>query len=117
MVVAFTLSKLFLFNAKKSGNIVKEAIKFTVVSGAALLVTLGFALLALQINNYYLEINPEVHVWAKDTFGSMGLKFVNRELASHVFGTIFGFITNFFGHKLISFRSTGILTKLRLKQS
>lgn len=115
MVVAFTLSKLFLFGAKNSGNLTKEAIKFVLVSMAALGVTLVFALLALELNNYYLEHNPEQHAWVKTNIGALGFSFINRELASHICGTGFGFFTNFFGHKLLTFRETGIMDKLRGK--
>lgn len=108
MVVAFTLSKLFLFDAKKSGNVLREAIKFTFVSMAALGVTLAFALIALEINNYYLTKSPDVHAWFKTNIGALGFKFINRELASHIFGTGFGFFTNFFGHKMVTFRETGV---------
>jgi putative flippase GtrA len=111
MVVAFALTKLFLFDAKNSGNTTKEAIKFVVVSAAAWAVTLCFALLALQINNYYIQVNPDVHNWVKTNIGALGFAFINRELASHIFGTGFGFVTNFFGHKLITFRNTGIAGK------
>lgn len=113
MVVAFVLTKLFLFGAKNSGNTVKEAIKFVAVSAAAWAVTLFFALVALQINNYYLLQHPDVHSWAKTNIGALGFAFINRELASHIFGTCFGFVTNFVGHKLITFRSTGIADKFK----
>lgn len=115
MVVAFTLSKLFLFGAKGSGNLYKELAKFVLVSTAAWFVTLQFALFALKINNYYLQEHPEVHAWAKTNIGKLGFKFLDRRLLSHVFGTGFGFVTNFIGHKLFTFRSTNILEKIGLK--
>jgi putative flippase GtrA len=46
----------------------------------------------------------------------LGFSFINRELASHIFGTGFGFFTNFFGHKLVTFRSTGIMVRIAKKK-
>jgi len=62
-------------------------------------------------------MHPDLHAWAKTNIGSLGFSFINRELASHIFGTGFGFFTNFFGHKLLTFRETGIMDRIKRRPS
>lgn len=111
MIVGFTLTKMFAFGAKDSGNTTREAIKFFIVSMVALLVTLIMSVAALILNNYLFETYPQFHnkvlTALKGTY-----KFINREFASHLFGIGFGFFANYFGHKFVTFKTTGYWEKM-----
>lgn len=113
MLVAFNLTKRFVFGAQNSGKTKREAVKFFAVSVVALSITLLFAIIGLEVNNAYLKSNPEFHSYVKETIGAFGFKFINRELLSHIFGTFFGFFTNYFGHKHFTFKKTGLLDWVR----
>lgn len=112
MIVGFVLSKLFVFKAQETGNIWREMIKFFIVSMAAMLVTLAGSLVVLNIFNWYFHANPAHHRWLAQTIADLfGSRIINRELASHLGGTVVGFFTNFFGHKQFTFRNTGYWEK------
>jgi putative flippase GtrA len=98
MSVGFILTKQFAFNAKGSGNTYREMVKFTIVSLLALLSTLLASIMALKVLNVYLT--------------SRSLFF--RETAAHLTGMGFSFLTNFFGHKLFTFKSTGVYDRVSL---
>lgn len=112
MVVGFVLTKLFAFDAKDSNNTKREAIKFTMVSFAALLFTFIMSTAFRWILNLYFIANPEVHAIVADEVSKLGHKFINRELLAHLAGTGMGFFVNFFGHKFFTFRSTGYMEKV-----
>ena len=111
MVVAFVLSKLFAFDSRKSGRTTREAIKFVIVSFFAMAVTMTIANLALLFNEAVIVKNPNLHETVVNVLQPYGYTFINRELASHLAGMSVGFFVNFIGHKLITFKSTGVWAK------
>jgi putative flippase GtrA len=130
MVVGFVLTKLFAFNARNSGNVTREAIKFFLVSMVALTVTWIFSELILRVVNTWFERYPntqallealvgEVTKMTTDVSGfSISLAFIDRLLFSNLGGICFGFFANFFGHKYFTFKTTGLHEKiLRKKKS
>ncbi|WP_370469339.1 GtrA family protein [Nibrella viscosa] len=101
-VVSFLPTKIFAFSAKQTGNTGREAIKFVVIALVALVVQ-------VFVSKYTLE-------WvANPLLPSIG-KFY-REKSSHVVGMGFSFMANYFGHKLLTFRSTGMYDRIRSKSA
>jgi putative flippase GtrA len=113
MVVGFVLTKMFAFGARNSGNTYREMVKFAMVSAVALLVTLAFSLVFLALFNWYFEYDPVNHEFISTNIMKLGIPVINRELASHLGGTGFGFFANFFGHKFFTFKSTGYYDKIK----
>ena len=111
MVVGFVLTKFFAFNARASENTRREMIKFVLVSVVALIVTLITSLLVKRVFSLYFTHNPDFHVFIATEVSKLGYGFINRELAAHLGGTIFGFFINFFGHKFFTFKATGYWEK------
>jgi len=119
MVVGFFLTKMFAFNARNSGNVTREAIKFFLVSMVALTVTWIFSELILRVLKYWFEHYPttqqllealvgEFHTMTTDLTGiPVSLAFIDRFLFSNLGGICFGFFANFFGHKYFTFKTTG----------
>ena len=119
MVVGFVLTKLFAFNARNSGNMTREAVKFFMVSMVALCVTWFFSELLLRFVNFYFQRYPstqfhlealvgDVTTMVDDVTGiPIRLAFIDRQLFSHMGGICFGFFANFFGHKYFTFKTTG----------
>lgn len=102
-VLTFMPTKKYAFAAAKTGNTGREAIKF-----------LGIALVALVVQVYVAKYTLE---WvATPLFPSPDLKFW-RETGSHVVGMGMSFLANYFGHKLLTFRSTGVYDKIRSRSS
>lgn len=98
MVVSFLPAKLFAFAAKETGNTTREGIKYMIIA---------FLALAVQVysSKYMLE-------WiANPLFPDTSMFW--REKTAHVVGMGFSFMANFFGHKLLTFRSTGVYNRLR----
>lgn len=97
-VVSFVPTKRFAFSAGKTGNTGREAIKFLIIALVALVVQVIVSKLTLTwIANPLLSEVPAF--W--------------REKGSHVVGMGMSFLANYFGHKLLTFRSTGVYDKLR----
>ncbi len=97
-VLTFVPTKKYAFAANKTGNTGRELIKF-----------LGIALVALVVQVYVSKFTlewvanplfPDLPPWA-------------REKGSHVVGMGMSFLANYFGHKLLTFRSTGVYDKIR----
>ncbi len=97
-VLTFIPTKKYAFAAAKTGNTGREAIKF-----------LGIALVALVVQVYVSKFTldwvanplfPELPQWA-------------REKGSHVVGMGMSFLANYFGHKLLTFRSTGVYDRIK----
>lgn len=119
MIVGFVLTKLFAFNARNSGNVTREAIKFFLVSMVALCVTWFFSEIILRIVNFYFSSYPTTQVLLEALVGDITnqiddltgipirLSFIDRQLFSHLGGIGFGFFANFFGHKYFTFKTTG----------
>jgi len=124
MVVGFTLTKLFAFNARNSGNITRELIKFFLVSMVALTVTWFFSEIILRVINFWFGAYPttqfhlealvgEVSQMVNDFIGiPLSLAFIDRLLFSNLGGICFGFFANFFGHKYFTFKTTGFYDRM-----
>ena len=98
-LVGFALTKRFAFNAKGSGNTYREMAKFTLVSLLALAITVCVASFALQLLNRFASSRP----------------LLVRETLAHLTGMGFSFVTNFLGHKLFTFKTTGVYNRVALR--
>lgn len=101
-VLTFFPTKRYAFSAGNTGNTGREAIKFLAIAIVALLVQ-------VYVAKYTLE-------WIADPFFP-GLSKLWREKSSHVVGMGMSFLANYFGHKLLTFRSTGMYDKLRSRSA
>jgi putative flippase GtrA len=97
-VVSFMPTKRFAFSAGKTGNTGREAIKFLII-----------ALVALIVQVY---VSKFTLTWVANPLFP-GLSPFWREKGSHVVGMGLSFLANYFGHKLLTFRSTGMYDKIR----
>lgn len=98
-IVSFIPQKIFAFDAKTTGNTQREMIKYVIIAFLALGIQIGISSLALD----YI-VNPLF----KDQFN---LKM--QETFAHIIGMGCSFLANFFGHKFLTFRSTGIYAKVQ----
>lgn len=99
-VVSFIPAKVFAFSAKESGNSKRESIKFLIIAIIAMGIQVGITSLTFD----YIA-NP---------FFSDYSLFI-REKASHVVGMGFSFFANYYGHKFLTFRSTGVYDKIKTR--
>lgn len=97
-VLTFIPTKKYAFAAGNTGNTKREAIKFLIIAGVALVVQVYVAKFTLD----YIA-NPLFP----------GLDKIWRETGSHVVGMGLSFLANFFGHKLLTFRSTGVYDRIK----
>ena len=97
-VLTFIPTKKYAFAAGNTGNTKREAIKFLIIAGVALIVQVYVAKFTLE----YVA-NPMFP----------GLSKIWRETGSHVVGMGLSFLANFFGHKLLTFRSTGVYDRIK----
>ncbi len=97
-IVSFIPTKRFAFSAGKTGNTGREAVKFFIIAFIALAVQVGVSkfTLAFVANPLFPDLTE---FW--------------REKGSHVVGMGLSFLANYFGHKLLTFRSTGMYDKIR----
>lgn len=102
-VVSFLPTKRFAFSAGKTGNTRREAVKFLIIALVALLVQVYVSAFTLKYVAEPLFPNPDIQFW--------------REKGSHVVGMGLSFLANYFGHKLLTFRSTGVYDKIRSRSS
>jgi putative flippase GtrA len=101
-VVSFIPQKLFAFSAKESGNTKRESIKYLVIAGSALIIQVVISSLAVRyVSEPFLP--------------NSSLMF--QEKIAHLVGMGFSFFANFFGHKFLTFRSTGIYNKIKTKNA
>ncbi|MFB0946432.1 MAG: putative flippase GtrA [Spirosomataceae bacterium] len=101
-VVSFIPQKLFAFSAKGSGNTKRESIKYLVIAGSALIIQVVISSLAVRyISEPFLP--------------NSSLMF--QEKIAHLVGMGFSFFANFFGHKFLTFRTTGIYNKIKTKNA
>ena len=106
-VVGFWLTKIFAFSSKQTQKTRREMVKYIGVSSFAGGVMVAFASLTVDIVNFYF---PE-----KGSFLPF-LKIVSdnpKQLFSHLVGAGFSFITNYIGHKTITFKSTGFYDRIK----
>ena len=101
-VVSFIPAKVFAFSAKESGNSKRESIKYLIIAIIALGIQVGISSLTLD----YIA-NP--------FFSNLSLFL--REKGSHVVGMGFSFFANFYGHKFLTFRSTGVYDKIKARST
>jgi putative flippase GtrA len=97
-VASFIPTKLYAFSAKETGNTSREAVKF-----------LAIALVAWAVQ-YFVSVGT-LH-WVANPLFPRTDEFW-REKSSHVVGMGFSFMANYFGHKLLTFRSTGMYDRIR----
>lgn len=100
MFVNFSLSKLFVFDARTSGRTWREFTKFIAVASLGLVVTYGVSMGG---------------VWFFERW-SFGISVELYHTLAHVAGMGAGFVANFIGHKLISFRETGLWDAFRKRE-
>lgn len=102
MVASFIPQKIFAFSAKGTGNTGREAIKYVIIALVALVVQVYVAKYTLEwvANPLFPQLS---NLW--------------REKGSHVVGMGFSFLANYFGHKLLTFRSTGVYDRLVSRRS
>lgn len=98
-IVSFVPTKRFAFSAGKTGNTKREAVKFLII-----------ALVALLVQVYVSQFT--LRYVAEPLFPGSGIQFW-REKGSHVVGMGLSFLANYFGHKMLTFRSTGVYDKIR----
>ncbi len=97
-IVSFIPTKNFAFSARQTGNTSREMIKFIIIALVAWVVQVGVAAGTLA--------------WvANPLFPKLSIFW--REKGSHVVGMGFSFLANYFGHKLLTFRSTGVYDRLK----
>ncbi len=101
-VASFIPQKVFAFSAKGTGNTGREAIKYVII-----------ALVALVVQVYVAKYTLE---WIANPIFPQFSTFW-REKGSHVTGMGFSFLANYFGHKLLTFRSTGMYDRLTSRRS
>ncbi len=99
-VVSFIPAKVFAFSAKESGNTRRESVKFLIIALVAWGIQVGISSLTFDhvANRYFAQYSLFV-----------------REKGSHVVGMGFSFLANYFGHKFLTFRSTGIYDKIKTR--
>ncbi|MFD2572501.1 GtrA family protein [Spirosoma soli] len=96
-VLTFLPTKRYAFSAGKTGNTGREAVKFLAIALVALIVQVYVAKYTLEwLANPLFPSSPKL--W--------------RETGSHLVGMGASFLANYFGHKLLTFRSTGMYDKL-----
>lgn len=101
-IITFIPQKVFAFSAKESGNTKRESIKFFIIATLALGIQLGLSSLTLDyVANIY--------------FTNFSLTL--RETFSHIVGMGFSFLANFYGHKFLTFRSTGVYDKIKARST
>ncbi|WP_337042068.1 GtrA family protein [Emticicia sp. 17c] len=101
-VVSFIPAKVFAFSAKESGNTRRESVKFLIIALVAWGIQVGVSSLTFDFiaNPFFSEYSLFL-----------------REKGSHVTGMGFSFLANYFGHKFLTFRSTGIYDKIKTRNT
>ncbi|GAB3166022.1 GtrA family protein [Telluribacter humicola] len=105
LIVGFTLTKLFAFDARRTNQTRREMIKFFMVAIFSGFVTDLFARLSYMISNAYFQ-TYEFHL--------PGSKTINvNEMVCYVIGMGFSFMSNYILHKTFTFKSTGFYDRLK----
>ncbi|KAB7729123.1 GtrA family protein [Rudanella paleaurantiibacter] len=99
-VVSFVPTKVYAFSARQTGNTSREAVKFVAIALVAWAVQYFVSVGTLRW--IATPLLPKVEIFW-------------REKTSHVAGMGFSFLANYFGHKLLTFRSTGVYDRLRAR--
>ncbi len=104
-IAGFGLTKMFAFDAKQSNQTRREMIKYVFVASIAGGVMVLFSSLAKSnIDNQFPN-------------GIIKVTFIENpnHLLGQIIGMGFSFITNYVGHKKVTFRSTGFYDKIKAK--
>jgi putative flippase GtrA len=104
-VAGFWLTKMFAFDAKQSNKTRREMIKYVLVASVAggVMVLMASIMLDNILNVYF-------------PYGIIApIGFVKKPngLIAQLTGAGFSFITNYIGHKTITFKSTGFYNRLK----
>jgi len=116
MIWGFYMTKTFAFNAKESGNTQRELIKYVCVAFSALGLTVMVASITLEMFKWYIKENSENHTLIRDLLNHPVLKAFDMKFVANLCGIGAGFFVNYFGHKFLTFRSTGTYDKYLVKQ-
>ena len=105
LVVGFGLTKFFAFDAKQSKQTRREMIKYLFVASVAGGVMVLFSSLSKTL------------IDSRFPAGIFHLPIVQHPnaLLGQITGMGFSFVTNYIGHKTITFRSTGFYDKIKAK--
>jgi putative flippase GtrA len=111
-VVGFTLTKLFAFDVKKSGQTRREMVKFVMVSALSFGITVGGSSLALSVLNSFF---PGQRLFVLPiSFLSDKARTINlKEFGGLLFGMGASFTSNYILHKTFTFKSTGFYDRIK----
>ncbi len=101
-VVSFIPQKIFAFSAKGSGNTKRETVKYVAIALTGLGIQTLVSFLAFRFITHPFLPTKSLTV---------------QEKVAHLIGMGFSFFANFFGHKFLTFRSTGIYNKIKPKST
>lgn len=119
MLFGFFATRAFAFNTREPYSIRKEAVKYIMVSLVALVVTSISGTVVLKFTTWGIESYPKAHKYFLDILNFFPIlpSLVNRDLIGRVAGICFGFFINYFGHRFFTFRNTGTVNFVKMKQS
>jgi putative flippase GtrA len=110
--VGFTLTKLFAFDAKKSGQTRREMVKFGMVALLSWGITVGGFRLALNLFNSWHP--APVRLQLPISFPSAKFWNINvKEFSALLFGMGASFVSNYVMHKRFTFKSTGFYDRIK----
>ncbi|MFT4032319.1 MAG: GtrA family protein [Siphonobacter sp.] len=111
-IVGFTLTKLFAFDAKKSGQTRREMIKFLMVAAMSMAITVGASSLALQVFDSFF---PGIRLYELPfSFLPQKARIINiKEFGGLLVGMGLSFIFNYVMHKKFTFKSTGFYDRIK----
>jgi len=101
-IITFIPQKVFAFSAKESGNTKAESVNIFIYATLAL---------GMQLGPSYLTLDYLANLY----FTNFSLTL--RETFSHIVGMGFSFLANFYGHKFLTFRSTGVYDKIKARST
>jgi putative flippase GtrA len=105
LIIGFTLTKLFAFDARRTNQTRREMVKFFMVAIFSGFVTDLFARLAYLISNTYFQTYE---------YQLPGTKTVNiNQMICYLVGMGFSFMSNYILHKTFTFKSTGFYDRLK----
>jgi putative flippase GtrA len=119
MLFGFFATRAFAFNAREPYSIRREAVKYIMVSLVALVVTSISGTVVLIVTAWAIKSYPKAHELFLDFLNLFPIlpSVVNIDFVGRVGGICFGFFVNYFGHRFFTFRNTGTVNFVKLKQS
>lgn len=117
MIWGFIATKLFAFGERGTATLKTELVKYTLVAGTALVLTVFGSSIALGVLEWSIRQYPDLQSAVVERTRRLHLAFLDRKMAANISGIGLGFFANFFGHKYLTFRSTGALQKIRAKRA